>query len=242
MGKCAPVFLAYVLNSFGVNIFREIVPGCEPLISCLIFLTAVFFLLWDMRLYPSSLRKLSRCGACVIEFLIAAFLMEHIMTDFWFPLESSLMSLLPKIAAAEEDLLQQGGWKSTGVFAPLRYNGTQVIASYMLSIFFLFAVMHATRMIDLRLLTSCGVGVFLKDIIQKLKKSKKKLFKLLFRRRQVKFKFGSSRSKSLASSSDYDHCDCDCEYDELGGEEHGVPDENETYEDDDVDYSYPEKY
>lgn len=68
MGKFAPVFLAYILNCFGVNIFREATPGCEPLISCLIFLAAVFFLLWDMKLYPTSLRKpLSKCGAFAIE-------------------------------------------------------------------------------------------------------------------------------------------------------------------------------
>lgn len=67
MGKCAPVFLAYVQNCFGVNIFRENTPGCEPLVSCLIFLTGLFFLLWDMRLYPTSLRKLSKLSACIVE-------------------------------------------------------------------------------------------------------------------------------------------------------------------------------
>lgn len=34
-------------------------------------------------------------------------LMKHIMTHFWFPFKSTLITILPKIAAAEVDLLKQ---------------------------------------------------------------------------------------------------------------------------------------
>ncbi|KAI4464254.1 flavin monoamine oxidase [Holotrichia oblita] len=179
------------------------------------------------------------------QFLTAAFLMEHIMTDFWFPLESSLMALLPKIAAAEEELLKQGGWESGGIFTPLKYNGTQVVASYMLSLFFLFAVLHATRVIDLRLLTNCGPGVFAKDIGQRFNKLKKRVQKLVARRRQVKFRLNckSSRSKSFASShesSDFEDCDCNCPFGDTDDED--LCNDENNFEDDCIAYDRSRKY
>lgn len=63
MGNLAPVILAFILNLSGVYVFREVKqPGSEPLISSLIFLTSLFVLLLELRLYPGQLRKLWRCG------------------------------------------------------------------------------------------------------------------------------------------------------------------------------------
>lgn len=74
------------------------------------------------------------------------------MADFWTPLEAFITGSLVKIADLETDLLAQSDWESEGIFQFLRCELAGVIASYLLSIFFLIAVLHATRYLDLRLL------------------------------------------------------------------------------------------
>lgn len=74
------------------------------------------------------------------------------VNDFWLPLEEDVMHLLPKIADVEEELLRQGGFQCETITEFLRKEQTQIAASYCLSLFFLISVMHATRVVDLRLL------------------------------------------------------------------------------------------
>lgn len=86
------------------------------------------------------------------QFLIATFLMEHMMNDFWFPLETNVMGALPKIADYETEILGQSGWECEGIMQIFRSETSGIIASYLLSLFFFFGAMHATRIIDFRLL------------------------------------------------------------------------------------------
>lgn len=168
MGQLIPVFIAYLLLCFGIQYFREpkeVGPG--PLVSSYIFMFAAFLLLWDIRLYPRSLRKLGFISQCIIEvsfhylyqnvcdymffqFLVASFLFENIMVDFWFPLEAVILSSAPKSADLLEEMLQSGNRPCDMVCDVLRNKWSSYVASYCLSLFFLLAVLHATRAIDLR--------------------------------------------------------------------------------------------
>lgn len=68
MGLFLPVFLAFILNSRGYFIFVAAkLPGCGPYLSMLVFMFAAFILLWDVRLYPTSLRKLGWSGTYLIQ-------------------------------------------------------------------------------------------------------------------------------------------------------------------------------
>lgn len=78
--------------------------------------------------------------------------MEVLMNDFWWPLEASCISILPKIADFEQQILTQSGLSVTGILQLLRNDTAAVLTSYLLSIFFLLSSLHATRIIDLRLL------------------------------------------------------------------------------------------
>lgn len=78
--------------------------------------------------------------------------MEVIMNDFWWPLEDSVIKFLPKIADFEKEILRHSGLEFGGILQILRDENARVIASYVLSLFFLLAALHATRFIDLRLL------------------------------------------------------------------------------------------
>ncbi|KAJ8939242.1 hypothetical protein NQ318_015200 [Aromia moschata] len=125
--------------------------GTGPLVATYVFIFSVFLLLWDIRLYPKSLRKLGRLCQCFIEFVIAAFLFENILMDFWFPLEIGVLALPQKAAGLIEDLLATGSWNCpTSLCDGLRSEQTGYVLSYLLSFFFLFAVLQATRAIDLR--------------------------------------------------------------------------------------------
>ncbi|XP_022901025.1 uncharacterized protein [Onthophagus taurus] len=151
MGRCGPVFLAFLLSCFGINIFIKERSGCEPLISSLIFLTSIMVVLWQLRLYPASFRKLSIHFLYVVEFFFSAFLMEHLMVHFWTPLEERMTEFLPKISDFEDEILKQGGWACGGLFTFLRWDETLVGASYLLSLFFLFGALHGIRALDFRL-------------------------------------------------------------------------------------------
>lgn len=74
------------------------------------------------------------------------------MNDFWLPLDAAIAAFLPKVADFEKDILSQGGYEGEGILQCLREENAKVVASYLMSIFFLISVLHATRMVDLRLL------------------------------------------------------------------------------------------
>lgn len=171
MGHLIPVLAAFILNCCGICLFIDPkLSGCGPYLSTLIFNLAVFVLLWDIRLYPTSMRKLGTCCSSILQvsnikcrkafnffilsfqFFIAALITEHLVADFWLPLEEDVMHLLPKIADVEEELLRQGGFEIDAITEFLRKEETQIAASYLLSLFFLLCVLHATRIIDFRLL------------------------------------------------------------------------------------------
>lgn len=87
-----------------------------------------------------------------IQFFVATILTEHLVSDFWLPLEEDTMHLLPKIAEIEAELLKQGGFECETITEFLKQEQTQIAASYILSLYFLLSVMHATRVVDIRLL------------------------------------------------------------------------------------------
>lgn len=72
------------------------------------------------------------------------------MVDFWFPLELVVLRAASVLADFLEEMLQSGSWPCDTVCDVLRNEYTSYVASYMLSVFFLLAVLHATRAIDLR--------------------------------------------------------------------------------------------
>lgn len=87
-----------------------------------------------------------------MQFFIATFLLEHLVSDFWLPLEEATMNFLPKVAEIEDDLLKQSGWDSEVLTDFLKKEQTGILSSYTLSIFFFMCVLHATRVVDFRLL------------------------------------------------------------------------------------------
>ncbi|KAJ8973714.1 hypothetical protein NQ317_009308 [Molorchus minor] len=151
MGKFLPVFLTFILQLCGVKIFRDVGEQVEgPLAATYIFLFAIFLLLWDIRLYPNSLRKLG-LFQYFVEFLIAQFLFENILLDFWFPLEVTLLLLPLELASTVEEMLTTYANLACGPLCEgLRDERAGLVLSYVLSVFFLIAVLHATRAIDLR--------------------------------------------------------------------------------------------
>lgn len=76
------------------------------------------------------------------------------MNDFWFPLERFIFATLPKISDFQEELMLESGWGSFGMLVFLKWNGTAIVTSYSVSLFFLFNVFHATKMIDYRIITT----------------------------------------------------------------------------------------
>lgn len=68
MGKVIPVLLAYALNCAGVSIFRksaQVCAGSFP--SAMVFLSAVFIVLLDVRLYPKVFKQMSCPCVSVVE-------------------------------------------------------------------------------------------------------------------------------------------------------------------------------
>ncbi|KAG5880429.1 hypothetical protein JTB14_019939 [Gonioctena quinquepunctata] len=199
MGKFLSVYFAFVAASTNVHIFRDTqdaAPG--PLMSTYIFLFSFVMLLWDLTLYPESLRKLGFLSQLLIEFFIAAFLTESIMIDFWFPLEKVTMGVFPKTADSIDDMLSTGEWKCENLCGTLRSQGLGYVVSYCISLFFLLAVLHATRVIDLRELSE-GPGRFFGDIYFRLKKFLKKLIQLVV--------CSISRKSNTACDEDIDDSD-----------------------------------
>lgn len=78
------------------------------------------------------------------------FLMEMIVTNFWFPLELVFVSLLPKIPDSVARTMYSVGLRCTGPCEYLYILKTAeaiAIASCILSLFFLLCVLHATRVL-----------------------------------------------------------------------------------------------
>lgn len=68
MGNLAAVTAAFILRTYGINIFREPKDvGGGPLFSSYFFLFASYLLLYDLRLYPKSLRALGKLSQFIIE-------------------------------------------------------------------------------------------------------------------------------------------------------------------------------
>lgn len=62
MGNFVPLCMAFILRLCNVNIFKEDnYAGCDPLISSLIFLIALFIALANTCLFPDTFRKLRGC-------------------------------------------------------------------------------------------------------------------------------------------------------------------------------------
>ncbi|XP_022901024.1 uncharacterized protein [Onthophagus taurus] len=223
MGRCGPVFLAFLLSCFGINIFIKERSGCEPLISSLIFLTSIMVVLWQLRLYPASFRKLSIHFLYVVEFFFSAFLMEHLMVHFWTPLEERMTEFLPKISDFEDEILKQGGWACGGLFTFLRWDETLVGASYLLSLFFLFGALHGIRALDFRLIRYGGVSVFLTDVCDRAYKLKRRIMKMFFTKRKCP-NYRRIPRNTLAYQSGNNGISLDDSDDDF------CPDEDEDYE------------
>lgn len=112
----------------------------------------------------------------IFKVLVAAFIAEGMTVDFWLPLEAAAMENVPKLADLIDDMLSNDDWKCDVLCNTLRNTTTRYVVSYSLSIFFLMAVLHATRIIDLRVLDE-GFGYFINDIGFKFKRFVKKQFK-----------------------------------------------------------------
>lgn len=78
--------------------------------------------------------------------------MEHLVSDFWLPLEEAVIAAMPQIATFEIYLVRQSGWDIKVIGDFFQKKIARILASYALSTFFLMSVLHATRIIDFRLL------------------------------------------------------------------------------------------
>ena len=83
------------------------------------------------------------------------------MGCFWFPLEAAALALLPKMATTLEDGLL---FFEIGCNFPcdlLKKEGTGMFVSYLLSFLILVAALHATRVINLTLLSRLVLHTFI---------------------------------------------------------------------------------
>ncbi|XP_060517256.1 uncharacterized protein LOC132696458 isoform X1 [Cylas formicarius] len=166
------------LNAAGIQIFRvPRVIGNGPLMSLYIFILSLFLLLWSVRIYPRNIRKLGR-AQFFFEFLIAQFIMESLIIDFWFPLELNLLNLLFRLSEELEEMLAQGDWVCETLCDWLKGEAAGYLISYALSSSFLVASLHATRVIDMRTLRD-GPTCFIRDITHKFKMNKRRLLRRL---------------------------------------------------------------
>ncbi|KAB0800867.1 hypothetical protein PPYR_05221 [Photinus pyralis] len=160
MGRVLPIAAACFLNATGTYLFRNPADsGCLPYGAYLLFLKAVFCLLWNIpsNPHPSCFRSLKKPVREVMEFFVAALMVELLMLDFWCPLQCKFTTFISTIPDHVHDA-------STLIGA----------SSYGLSLFFLLCAMHSCRVVDLRLLKR-GVRVFGKDIEKRIKKYAKRL-------------------------------------------------------------------
>ncbi|XP_019878073.1 uncharacterized protein LOC109605924 [Aethina tumida] len=151
MAHLVSAALAFTLVYLGKTIFRE-VPDYKDngrLASCYVFLIAIFFLLWYYGTYPNSFRK-NWFIQFWLEFLIAEFIMEQLLVNFWFPLEKTLVEVLPKVGRKIENTLMNPPFETYVDMDWTEDSTFGLIASYVLSCFFLVAVLHAIKVFDLK--------------------------------------------------------------------------------------------
>ncbi|KAG5864509.1 hypothetical protein JTB14_030340 [Gonioctena quinquepunctata] len=178
MGKLIAVTLALLVTCSGQQIFRETtIFESGSVVSMCIFMTALFLLLYDLRLFPSSLRKLDGLGQIFIEFLVAVFLIENIMMDFWIPLlATTTQEVSPAIADLLDEKLRERDWNCFEFCDFLR------------------TVLHAIRAIDLRALQE-GPDCFIGDIYFRTKR--------FFRRKLKSLGFGGRKRVKIRENADF---------------------------------------
>ncbi|XP_057671445.1 uncharacterized protein LOC130903394 [Diorhabda carinulata] len=193
MGKFLSVIICYLLICSGYQFFREYTRvSDESMWPSYIFLTSVLLLLYDLRLYPKTLRKLDKYSQITIEFLVALFLMEHILYDFWFPLETGTEMALIKLADKIDESKIENVQQFETVSESIKSSTCKIIAIYILSIFFLLSVLHAIRAVDFRALQD-GPSCFFGDISYRLKRFLRKKLKILGIKKQRKVKIQESK-------------------------------------------------
>ncbi|XP_031336501.1 uncharacterized protein LOC116165896 isoform X2 [Photinus pyralis] len=174
MGRVLPIAAACFLNATGTYLFRNPADsGCLPYGAYLLFLKAVFCLLWNIpsNPHPSCFRSLKK------PFFVAALMVELLMLDFWCPLQCKFTTFISTIPDHVHDASTLIGIDGTVVADHLDILQSDVVvgaSSYGLSLFFLLCAMHSCRVVDLRLLKR-GVRVFGKDIEKRIKKYAKRL-------------------------------------------------------------------
>lgn len=169
MWRFIPLFLVHLLKTLGLFIFRDMPEETREGVGVKaagIFRTSVMLLLYRLKLYPKSLRKLGKYMQVIIEvnrkwlvvlrvmsffqFFLSLFVVEHLEADFWVPLDKTLKLTLAKVAQVAEDTLRPMGEECSQYCQYLSNEWAGVIASYVVSLFFLASVLHGTRMIDFR--------------------------------------------------------------------------------------------
>ncbi|XP_025834039.1 uncharacterized protein LOC112905577 [Agrilus planipennis] len=123
---------------------------------------------------------------------MSLFIMEYILVDFWNPLENYLITTTPRVGESFYDFLQRSGIGCKIIFCDiadfLRCDVAAIMSSYTMSLFFLTCVLHATRVVDFRLLSS-GCKIFGKDIVIRLRKFRFKIQQYFTgTKKRIKFK------------------------------------------------------
>ncbi|XP_044268770.1 uncharacterized protein LOC123013954 [Tribolium madens] len=209
MAKFWSVFLAALQYTFSIYVFKKPdLTGCGPLISSLAVLLALSLVLWSLPLYPRRLRKLVSFANLFAQYLIAVFLIEYIMGCFWFPLETAILAFLPKLASTLEEILMRVDMRCNFPCDVLKMEGTGMFTSYLMSFLILVAALHATRMINLQLL-SCGIRPFATDVTRRIQKFSKNL-PLTSRMRIPRLR--PRRSETCTSDEDFWPGDGEYEY------------------------------
>lgn len=179
MARLAPIFLAFLINWYGLLLFKTkaVMCACAVLTSKRIFTLATYFVLLDTDLYPRRYRKTHWLVRNVIEvnvsfpllkdfrtidkisvlfqFLIGLYLIESFVTEFWYPLETGLYNSLLIAAKLIRVYSPKTGsiYKiSSNIFDILTHKKAPTVTSIMVSAGFLCAALHGTRTIDFEII------------------------------------------------------------------------------------------
>ncbi|KAB0790307.1 hypothetical protein PPYR_15355 [Photinus pyralis] len=179
MGRVLAIAAACSLHISGTYLFRT--PSnldCIPYETYLMFLVAVFYLLWNVPLnpYPSCFRSLRKPAGEIIEFLVAVLMVELLVSDFWCPLQLKFMTFIRTIPDNIYEAANVVGVDATCItdhLEILKSDGVLTVSSDALSLFFLVCALHSCKVVDLRLL-KCGVPIFTKDISKRAVKFAKR--------------------------------------------------------------------